>query len=122
MGPTFVTLQLGPEEKKFTLHKDLLCEQSPYFRAAFSKNWKEGIENCITLEHADPDSFEDLIMDWLYTGTWSEASDETLTRAYIFADIQDIPKLREVIMAEFNRLYTSVSNPNLHTWCKVSNT
>lgn len=54
-------------------------------------------------------------MDWLYTGTWSEASDETLTRAYIFADIQDIPKLREVIMAEFHRLYTSVSNPNLHT-------
>ncbi|EKG21292.1 hypothetical protein MPH_01284 [Macrophomina phaseolina MS6] len=46
-------------------------------------------------------------MDWLYTGTWTEASDETLTHAYIFADIQDVPNLRDVIMAEFHRMYTS---------------
>lgn len=42
-----VILIVGPKKKAYTLHKELLCFYSDYFRAAFNGSFKEATERKI---------------------------------------------------------------------------
>nr|POE99364.1 hypothetical protein CFP56_52757 [Quercus suber] len=99
-GSDVVTLVVGEEERKFVVHKDLLCEHSAFFKAALSEPWKEGQENTVTLPTDDADIF-DLYAHWIYhwkiysrelTSVSGPDSDECsiLVSAFLFGEkVQD---------------------------------
>ncbi|KAI4641159.1 hypothetical protein J4E93_008037 [Alternaria ventricosa] len=59
-----VTIFIGPEKKRYNIHKDIICHHSEYFRAAFNGRWKESDEG-VTLEDVEVDVFN-LFVHWLY--------------------------------------------------------
>lgn len=57
---------VGQDEKVFVLHKRLVCQASPYFKAAVE--WKGGESpNELRLPEQDPESFNHFA-EWIYTG------------------------------------------------------
>ena len=50
----------------FTLHKNLICQYSDYFREAFSASFEEGNDGHINLPDDWPESFE-VVYGWLYS-------------------------------------------------------
>ncbi|KAI5206363.1 hypothetical protein E4T39_02519 [Aureobasidium subglaciale] len=46
---SLVTVEVGAENKGFTIHKNLLCFYSDYFRGAFNGNFKEANEKKMSL-------------------------------------------------------------------------
>ena len=62
-----ITVLIGSKEVSFTVHKDVVCDQSNFFRAACNGKWKEAAEKCVRLPEADPHIFG-VYVGWLYTG------------------------------------------------------
>jgi len=62
-----LTILVGPDKFQHTVHKDLLCQKSPYFSAAANDCWKEGQEGRVPLPDDDPAAFV-LYVQWLYRG------------------------------------------------------
>jgi hypothetical protein len=67
MDPEMVKLVIGPDhaKKTFTVHKELLCYHSEYFRNAFNGDWRESDEKAIRLEDVTEDVFR-VVIHWLY--------------------------------------------------------
>ncbi|TLD18896.1 hypothetical protein E2P81_ATG01624 [Venturia nashicola] len=65
LGQDIVTVHIGPEKIPFIVHKDLLTQCSPYFKAAFEGNFCEALENSIPLIDISTTQFR-LFLDWLY--------------------------------------------------------
>ena len=63
-----VDIYVGPERKKFHLHRDLLCERSEFFKASFMGNFKEAAAEEMALPEDNVVSFE-LFVGWLYGGS-----------------------------------------------------
>lgn len=61
-----MTLIVGKKKKAYTLHKDLLCFYSDYFRAAFNGSFKEAAERKLELPNVEEHIFEGAQL-WLYT-------------------------------------------------------
>lgn len=65
----FVTIVVGGGNgivaETFTAHESLLCESSPFFRAALEKQWKESMEKKIYLPEDDP-AVLNACLQWLY--------------------------------------------------------
>ena len=53
-----VALILRENQKSFYVHLDLLCDTSPFFKAAFTKNFKETFEKEMSLPEDDESIFE----------------------------------------------------------------
>ncbi|TKA77621.1 hypothetical protein B0A49_03894 [Cryomyces minteri] len=67
-SPMTIIVGSAPKEvRSFSLHKELLFAKSDYFRAAFTKTWKEGREGVMDLPEDTPDSFQ-LCCQWLHCG------------------------------------------------------
>jgi hypothetical protein len=64
MASESVIIYVGPERKRYLIHKDLLTKQSEFFDKALNGKFKE---NSIYLEEESPDAF-DLLVGWLYQG------------------------------------------------------
>lgn len=62
-----VTVLVGESEQKCIVHEQLLCARSPFFAAAFEKEWKEGQERTIPLPDDTPEVL-DLYFQWIYSG------------------------------------------------------
>lgn len=60
-------IYVGPEREEFKLSKELLCYVSPFFRAAFEGEFKEGKEHTIELLEDDVDAF-DHVVSYMYRG------------------------------------------------------
>ena len=60
-----VTIFVGKSKRPFYLHLDLLCDASPFFKAAFAGNFKEASEKTMQLPDVRESTFE-LFADWLY--------------------------------------------------------
>jgi len=60
---------VGPEgrEEPFTIHRDLICSTSKFFKAACSKLWAEGKEKVVRLPEIDVDIFQAYVV-WVYHG------------------------------------------------------
>jgi hypothetical protein len=114
-GEGFVTVQIGPDQKKYQLHKALLTHHSEYFHAALKSSWKEGAEGIVKLDDIDPLAF-DIFIDWMYTEKipdaeeWAEEHEEdtedppddnthiiTLRKAYVFGDRFLALKFKEAV-------------------------
>lgn len=60
-------LYLGPQRRQFSVHKKLLCHQSPFFAKAFDGGFEETVHGKMTLEEDDSYAFE-IFLYWLYRG------------------------------------------------------
>ena len=67
MDQTMVEIIIGSsdEEKTFTVHKELLCYHSVYFRNAFEGEWKESEDKSIRIHAAFEEVFR-VVCHWLY--------------------------------------------------------
>ena len=63
-----VTLNVGNPAKAFRIHRNLLCDASPVFKAAFLGTFQESERQAMDLEEEDDSNFE-VIAHWLYTKT-----------------------------------------------------
>ncbi|KAF2158468.1 hypothetical protein M409DRAFT_71631 [Zasmidium cellare ATCC 36951] len=61
----FETDRKKHEELNIVIHKDLLCDNSPFFAASLKEDWKEGQEGKVPLPDDDYDTVE-LYRQWLY--------------------------------------------------------
>jgi hypothetical protein len=62
-----IELIVGPEEKLFRVHKNILCENIPYFDKMFNSNFKEGQELKASFPEDTSESF-DVLLGWVYFG------------------------------------------------------
>jgi hypothetical protein len=60
-----VTIFVGPEKKRYSIHKDVICHHSEYFRTAYNGRWKEADEG-VTLDDVEVGIFN-IFVHWLYT-------------------------------------------------------
>lgn len=67
MGFEVVDIFVGPERKRYVVHKKLLTEQSDYFHKAFTGSFIEAEENSIHLKEEDPAAVA-LLVGCLYRG------------------------------------------------------
>ncbi|THY15521.1 hypothetical protein D6D00_09331 [Aureobasidium pullulans] len=105
-----VVLIVGPSKEAYTLHKDLLCFYSDFFRAAFNGSFKEATERKIELPDLETNVFE-AFQVWLYTQSLPKNEEEPNTKIYpewsllaslwIFGDKHRIPLLQNTVMDAF---------------------
>lgn len=53
-----ITILVGEEEHRFTVHKDMLCAKSRFFRAACSKRWASGVEKVVRQPEGTAEDFQ----------------------------------------------------------------
>ncbi|KAL8898245.1 MAG: hypothetical protein Q9192_002166 [Flavoplaca navasiana] len=112
-----VTLLVGPDRLSFHVHRNLLCENSPFFAAAFNGSFKES-SGLMELIEDSADAFERFVQ-WLYRRkfTISPVGDaqctkqryQQLVRVYIVADKFDVPLLKDHVIVLF---FDSIRYPN----------
>lgn len=101
MGDDIVTLYVGAERKRFTVHKKLLCDGSPFFAKAFQGSFKEAKEGVMDLPEDDANTVA-VMVDFLYRGSVQQTfhsdieQNLTLLRSlYVLADKVDMKKLMD---------------------------
>lgn len=109
-GEPVVTLYVGNHRGLFCIHRNLLCNASPVFKAAFAGKSKESCALSMDLPDEDADSVNWLVQ-WLYNKCYevdeydSEAHSRTrywqLARLNALADKYDIVALRNDIVDKF---------------------
>lgn len=62
-----VDVYVGPERKRYVVHKNLLTAESDYFKGALLGSFMEAEENSIYLKEEDPAAVA-LLIAWLYHG------------------------------------------------------
>lgn len=87
-----VDIFVGAEKTKFTIHKALLLDSAPFFKAALDGHFREAEEERLYLPTQDASVFERFQL-WLYTGeshaladSLKERSSVAIINLYIFAD------------------------------------
>jgi hypothetical protein len=61
-----ITVLVGPEERRSSLHKPNLCNKSRFFEAACSKRWIEGQKKIVSLPEVRVDLFRKYC-EWVYS-------------------------------------------------------
>jgi hypothetical protein len=102
---------VGPEEKRFSLHKSKLCSKSKFFKAACSKAWIE--DKTVRQPHVTVELFRHYC-DWIYTGTIPTsrltpeskiedegAEKELFADLYLLGDSLDDIQLRNLAIQRF---------------------
>jgi hypothetical protein len=117
-----VVLVVGATKECYTLHKDLLCFYSDFFRAAFNGSFKEATERKIELLEVETHVFE-AFQVWLYTQDLPQidnVSKDTYTdwslliKLWIFGDKYQIPLLQNNTMDKIvDKLDKDRNNPLL---------
>ncbi|KAG9673264.1 hypothetical protein KCU95_g16838, partial [Aureobasidium melanogenum] len=98
-----VTVEVGPQKQAFSIHKDVLCFYSDYFRGASEGSFKEAVDGKIWLEKEDPAIF-DIFNAFLYNRKLQDAkglvgpslSFRTLVDLWIFGDKFVVPLLQNI--------------------------
>ena len=96
---TVVFVDVGPEQKRYAIHKGLLCSRSGYFKAALTGNFQEAEDQVVTLDDEDPKIFR-RFNAWLYTDVLVEAAElesistSSIFEIYFFAEKRIIPLLQ----------------------------
>lgn len=97
-------MEVGPEKKKFILHKEFACQYSPVFKAAFNSDFIEGQTQTYKLEDVT-EAAARLLVNWFYTqqldiegyGASSpekRQEDMALCQLWVLADKLLVPQLQ----------------------------
>ncbi|ERF77050.1 hypothetical protein EPUS_07956 [Endocarpon pusillum Z07020] len=62
-----VKVFVGHEEKAFIIHKLLVCQASPYFKAALNGSFEESVDGKLYLYEQEPELFN-CFVEWVYSG------------------------------------------------------
>jgi BTB/POZ domain len=100
-----VHIKVGKSLQDYGVHKDLICGISPYFKAAFTSGFQECESGAMKLETIEVEVF-DLFYNWLYNQSlgdtggekFSSHSQRDLLQLYVFADMIQIPTLKNVAL------------------------
>jgi hypothetical protein len=100
-----VSIEVGPEHRRYVLHKALLLHYSDYFRNALNGSWMEAEDRTITLDDVEPGTFN-VFVDWLYSQKFpttdkdwqvvtetEDESDLNIIKTCAFGDRFMVPKL-----------------------------
>ena len=108
-GSPIVTLVVGEAAILFNVHRDLLCNASPFFRSAFVGvgSFKETSEQSMTLADDDVDAFERLV-HWIYVRKYPLSDVKTsggcqmgymqLAMLYVIAEKYGVTELKNDII------------------------
>ena len=120
---TIVTILVGPERQAFQVHKEILCQASPFFAAAFDSdyNFSEASSRSVDFPDVRAMDFE-FFVQWLYRHDLAheeldvpKAAYFRLIRLYILADILRIEALRNDVvdmMIKMSEKWNSVPTPD----------
>lgn len=98
-----ITILVGEEERRFTVHKDMLCAKSKFFRAACSKRWASGVEKIVRQPEGTVEDFQ-IYVEWVYTSKVTldtenlDKQQARLMDLYILGDVLDDYQLRNATM------------------------
>jgi len=98
---------VGAEKKSFSIHKNLLCNAAPYFKAALDGGFAESKSQVLELPEDDVKVFERFIL-WLYTSellqeneTIKDVSWDVLVELYIFGEARGISGFQNEVVDTF---------------------
>lgn len=101
---TIVQVKVGPEKNTFNIHKSILCNAGPYFKAALEGNFSEARDQILELPEDEPAVFERFQL-WLYTNRVLEEEEnvgdvsyDELVELYIFADLRGTTSLQNALV------------------------
>lgn len=126
-----VKITVGKEHKEYSVHKDLLCHYSSFFRGALNNSFKEGEEQAVTLDDERTDVFEAFI-HFVYTGqlmddetkidyatlngeetiNHSSRTQRLMIKIWIFGDKRGAPRVQNQAL---NALHADICQSKL-TW------
>lgn len=126
---SMVTVLFGAAEQRFTVHKDVICVKSKFFRNACSKRWPEGEEKIVRLPKARSTRAFQIYMDWTYTNelvidnvdrpTAGTRLVDKVIEIYLLGDVLDDVKLRNKALELLN-VQCNASDRCLHwTQCNL---
>jgi hypothetical protein len=81
LAGTTVTIHVGEDRHEFKLSKDLLCHVSPFFKAAFEGEFKEGKEQTMELLDDNVQAFEHIV-SYIYRGDFGRSTTQMKTDCY----------------------------------------
>ncbi|KAK4496916.1 hypothetical protein PRZ48_011365 [Zasmidium cellare] len=67
LDPTITTIVVGPEKRRFAVHKSVLCHSSNYFRAAYASPMTEAKQNHFIFSDVSHVVFS-RVVTWIYNG------------------------------------------------------
>lgn len=65
MGTDMVDIYVGPKNKHFLAHKELLCNKILYFKKMFKGGFQEASSSKANFPEDDPEGF-DVLISWVY--------------------------------------------------------
>jgi len=99
-----VTLSVRPKHHEYTVHEDLICRPSEFFKKAFEGKFKEGEEGVLCMPENEPGTIS-LYIDWIYRSAVPCGRSKTvqshiynLYDLYIFADKIYLIELKDKVM------------------------
>ncbi|GFR29112.1 TD and POZ domain-containing protein 3 [Trichonephila clavata] len=86
-------VQLSTATQTFHAHKNILSARSPVFRAMFSNDMKEKIEECVPVPDLEADTVHRMLL-YMYTNALKGLHWESATKLYAAADKYQIVALK----------------------------
>ena len=96
---------VGPDEVRFHAPRSVLCDASPYFRAALSGQFLEARTRTIILDEDEPAMFKHFL-HWLCFQVVKMSDKDNnqewtvISHLYVFGLVRQIPKLQNVAIDE----------------------
>lgn len=117
-----VKLIVGPTKTEFTVHKAILCERSPFFKACLQGNWLESHTKEVNLTEEHPDMIA-IMIKWFYTNNLDptflpDATSRDITLLYQTADRYLLFEFKNHIIDKFRafcRVERRIIEPDLLT-------
>jgi len=127
MLDSMVVLKAGPTKTEFRVHRGLLCQISPYFRAALEGGFKEAEIQTIEWPEEKAETVK-IFQLWLYSGSMdidmgdSLSAWENLVDTYIFAEAYQLPALTVSVIDVFIQMKSQAMTVNIHVLARVYST
>jgi hypothetical protein len=105
---------VGPNQRQWSLHQNLLCHHSPFFDEGFTVNGehKNVRDGKLELLEEDPSAFE-LLVKWLYQGKIEDVSWKpkdvkwdyafTCQKLYLLSNTFGLPELKNLAIDQFRK-------------------
>jgi hypothetical protein len=117
-----VTFFIGPDEKKFLVHKEFACHYSPVLKAAFNSQFIEGQTQTYRLKDTTEGIFR-LFVQWLYyqqlellqlqdddvVDDLAIYEDKSLFGLWILADELNVPRVQNLVIESIEKYHYKIN-------------